>query len=77
LRCRDGRFPSGSLSVCCHLADDVTLYLQLSSLKQLVHLDIAENRFVSIPICALRMFSLQLLDLSNNRLTDLPQDMDR
>lgn len=50
---------------------------QLSSLKQLVHLDIAENRFVSIPICALRMSSLQLLDLSNNRLTDLPQDMDR
>ncbi|XP_072243271.1 leucine-rich repeat-containing protein 2 [Leuresthes tenuis] len=53
------------------------LPFELSSLKQLVHLDIAENRFVSIPICALRMFSLQLLDLSNNRLTDLPQDMDR
>ncbi|MEQ2197488.1 hypothetical protein XENOCAPTIV_030176 [Xenoophorus captivus] len=52
-------------------------YLQLSSLKQLVHLDISENRFVSIPICALRMTSLQLLDLSNNHLTDLPQDMDR
>lgn len=51
--------------------------LQLSYLKQLVHLDIAENRFVSIPICALRMSSMQLLDLSNNSLTDLPQDMDR
>lgn len=50
---------------------------QLSSLKQLAHLDIAENRFVSIPICALRMSGLHLLDLSNNRLTDLPQDMDR
>lgn len=50
---------------------------QLSSLKQVVHLDIAENKFISIPICALRMSSLQLLDLSNNSLTDLPQDMDR
>ncbi|XP_006808507.1 leucine-rich repeat-containing protein 2 [Neolamprologus brichardi] len=53
------------------------LPFELSSLKQLVHLDIAENRFVSIPICALRMTSLQLLDLSNNCMTDLPQDMDR
>lgn len=51
--------------------------LQLSSLKQLVHLDISENRFASIPICALRMSRLQLLDLSNNQLSDLPQDMDR
>ena len=50
---------------------------QLSGLKQLVHLDIAENRFASIPVCALRMSCLRLLDLSNNRLTDLPQDMDR
>ena len=50
---------------------------QLSDLKQLVHLDIAENKFVSIPICALRMHNLQLLDLSHNSLTDLPQDMDR
>uniref|UniRef100_A0A3Q1GWP2 Leucine rich repeat containing 2 n=1 Tax=Acanthochromis polyacanthus TaxID=80966 RepID=A0A3Q1GWP2_9TELE len=49
----------------------------LSGLKRLLHLDIAENRFISIPICALRMFSLQLLDLSSNQLTDLPQDMDR
>ncbi|XP_037536059.1 leucine-rich repeat-containing protein 2 [Nematolebias whitei] len=53
------------------------LPFELSSLKQLVHLDIAENRFISIPICTLRMTSLQLLDLSNNHLTDLPQDMDR
>ncbi|XP_034025413.1 leucine-rich repeat-containing protein 2 [Thalassophryne amazonica] len=53
------------------------LPFELSSLKQLVHLDIAENRFMSIPICALRMSNLQLLDLSNNILTDLPQDMDR
>ncbi|XP_034727688.1 leucine-rich repeat-containing protein 2 isoform X1 [Etheostoma cragini] len=53
------------------------LPFELSSLKQMAHLDIAENRFTSIPICALRMSSLQLLDLSNNSLTDLPQDMDR
>ncbi|GLD68450.1 leucine-rich repeat-containing protein 2 [Lates japonicus] len=53
------------------------LPFELSSLKKVVHLDIAENRFMSIPICALRMSSLQLLDLSNNSLTDLPQDMDR
>ncbi|XP_054467429.1 leucine-rich repeat-containing protein 2 isoform X2 [Anoplopoma fimbria] len=57
-----------------HLSD---LPFELSSLKQLVHLDVAENSFASIPICALRMSGLQLLDLSNNRLTDLPQDMDR
>lgn len=50
---------------------------QLSGLKQLVHLDVAENKFASIPICTLRMSSLQLLDLSNNQLKDLPQDMDR
>ncbi|XP_026176729.1 leucine-rich repeat-containing protein 2 isoform X2 [Mastacembelus armatus] len=53
------------------------LPFELSSLKKLVHLDIAENMFVSIPICALRMSSLKLLDLSNNSLSDLPQDMDR
>lgn len=43
----------------------------------MVHLDVAENSFISIPICALRMEQLQLLDLSNNSLSDLPQDMDR
>lgn len=66
------------------MRDDVTAFMtplsdfhQLSGLKQLVHLDIAENRFVSIPICALRMIRLRLLDLSHNRLGDLPQDMDR
>ncbi|XP_067430069.1 leucine-rich repeat-containing protein 2 [Thunnus thynnus] len=53
------------------------LPFELSDLKKLVHLDIAENKFVSIPICALRMHNLQLLDLSHNSLTDLPQDMDR
>ncbi|CAG5917000.1 unnamed protein product [Menidia menidia] len=53
------------------------LPFELSGLKKLAHLDIAENRFASIPICALRMTSLQLLDLSSNRLSDLPQDMDR
>ncbi|XP_056150169.1 leucine-rich repeat-containing protein 2 [Lampris incognitus] len=53
------------------------LPFELSGLKKLVHLDIAENTFVSIPICTLRMSSLQLLDMSNNLLTDLPQDMDR
>ncbi|KAK1892635.1 Leucine-rich repeat-containing protein 2 [Dissostichus eleginoides] len=53
------------------------LPFELSSLKQLLHLDIAENCFRSIPICALRMSALQLLDLSHNRLDDLPQDMDR
>lgn len=66
------------------VCDDVTAFMtalsdlhQLSGLKQLVHLDIAENRFASIPICSLRMSRLQLLDLSHNRLSDLPQDMDR
>uniref|UniRef100_A0A3P9J0W1 Leucine rich repeat containing 2 n=1 Tax=Oryzias latipes TaxID=8090 RepID=A0A3P9J0W1_ORYLA len=53
------------------------LPFELSSLKQLLHLDLAENSFVSIPVCALRMTNLQLLDLSANGLTDLPQDMDR
>ncbi|XP_062418635.1 leucine-rich repeat-containing protein 2 isoform X3 [Pungitius pungitius] len=53
------------------------LPFELSGLKHLVHLDVAENRFASVPICALRMSGLRLLDLSNNRLTDLPQDMDR
>ncbi|XP_051925006.1 leucine-rich repeat-containing protein 2 [Hippocampus zosterae] len=53
------------------------LPFELSSLKRLTHLDIAENAFASIPVCALRMSALQLLDLSDNRLADLPQDMDR
>ncbi|XP_062237215.1 leucine-rich repeat-containing protein 2 isoform X2 [Platichthys flesus] len=53
------------------------LPFELSSLKRLVHLDIAQNRFVSIPVCTLRMSGLQLLDLSHNGLSDLPQDMDR
>ncbi|XP_057686845.1 leucine-rich repeat-containing protein 2 isoform X2 [Corythoichthys intestinalis] len=57
-----------------HLSE---LPFELSSLKRLVHLDIAENGFLSIPVCTLRMSALQLLDLSDNRLGDLPQDMDR
>ncbi|XP_061527313.1 leucine-rich repeat-containing protein 2 isoform X1 [Phycodurus eques] len=53
------------------------LPFELSSLKRLAHLDIAENGFASIPVCALRMSALRFLDLSDNRLSDLPQDMDR
>ncbi|KAJ3603865.1 hypothetical protein NHX12_028606 [Muraenolepis orangiensis] len=58
---------------------DVSLLsvFQLSRLKKLVHLDLAENRFPTVPICVLRMNSLQALDLSHNMLTDLPEDMDR
>ncbi|XP_077570734.1 leucine-rich repeat-containing protein 2 [Stigmatopora nigra] len=53
------------------------LPFELNTLKRLIHLDIAENGFVSIPVCVLRMSALQLLNLSDNRLSDLPQDMDR
>ncbi|XP_061672386.1 leucine-rich repeat-containing protein 2 isoform X2 [Syngnathoides biaculeatus] len=53
------------------------LPFELSSLKRLAHLDIAENGFASIPVCALRMSGLRFLDLSRNRLRDLPQDTDR
>nr|XP_057927298.1 leucine-rich repeat-containing protein 2 [Doryrhamphus excisus] len=53
------------------------LPFELSALKKLRHLDVAQNNMASIPICALRMSNLQLLDLSHNRLSDLPQDMDR
>ncbi|XP_063050851.1 leucine-rich repeat-containing protein 2 isoform X2 [Engraulis encrasicolus] len=53
------------------------LPFELSSLKKLVHLDIAENKFISIPVCVLRMSSLQWLDMSNNGLKDLPEDIDR
>ncbi|XP_068460408.1 leucine-rich repeat-containing protein 2 [Clinocottus analis] len=57
--------------------DLMDLPFELSGLQQLQHLDVAENRFRSIPVCALRMSRLQLLDLSSNLLSDLPQDMDR
>uniref|UniRef100_W5LP32 Leucine rich repeat containing 2 n=1 Tax=Astyanax mexicanus TaxID=7994 RepID=W5LP32_ASTMX len=53
------------------------LPFELSNLKALKHLDLAENKFATIPICVLRMSSLQWLDMSNNRLTDLPEDIDR
>ncbi|XP_041956420.1 leucine-rich repeat-containing protein 2 isoform X2 [Alosa pseudoharengus] len=53
------------------------LPFELSNLKKLVHLDLAENKFIGIPICVLRMSSLQWLDFSNNKLKDLPQDIDR
>ncbi|XP_077376709.1 leucine-rich repeat-containing protein 2 isoform X2 [Festucalex cinctus] len=73
------------LGMCCNLewlelAGNRNLFelpFELSSLKHLSHLDIAGNRFASIPVCALRMSALKLLDLSHNRLSDLPQDMDR
>ncbi|XP_054629998.1 leucine-rich repeat-containing protein 2 [Dunckerocampus dactyliophorus] len=61
---------SGNSNLC-------QLPFELSALKKLRHLDVAQNNFASIPVCALRMSNLQLLDLSHNRLSDLPQDMDR
>ncbi|XP_062399669.1 leucine-rich repeat-containing protein 2 isoform X2 [Sardina pilchardus] len=57
--------------------DLMELPFELSNLKKLVHLDLAENKFISIPICVLRMSSLQWLDFSNNKLKDLPEDIDR
>ncbi|XP_016111298.1 leucine-rich repeat-containing protein 2 isoform X1 [Sinocyclocheilus grahami] len=53
------------------------LPFELSNLKKLTHLDVAENQFASIPVCVLRMESLKCLDISNNRLKDLPEDIDR
>ncbi|KAK9971195.1 hypothetical protein ABG768_027084 [Culter alburnus] len=53
------------------------LPFELSNLKKLKHLDVAENQFATIPICVLRMESLKCLDISNNRLKDLPEDIDR
>ncbi|KAH0628199.1 hypothetical protein JD844_009056 [Phrynosoma platyrhinos] len=50
---------------------------ELSNLKQVKFVDISANKFASIPICVLRMSSLQWLDLSSNNLRDLPQDIDR
>ncbi|ELV10051.1 Leucine-rich repeat-containing protein 2 [Tupaia chinensis] len=49
----------------------------LSNLKQVTFVDISANKFCSVPICVLRMSSLQWLDVSNNNLNDLPQDIDR
>uniref|UniRef100_A0A8C1BVR4 Leucine-rich repeat-containing protein 2 n=1 Tax=Cyprinus carpio carpio TaxID=630221 RepID=A0A8C1BVR4_CYPCA len=53
------------------------LPFELSNLKKLTHLDVAENQFAGIPVCVLRMENLKCLDISNNRLKDLPEDIDR
>uniref|UniRef100_A0A672LV45 Leucine rich repeat containing 2 n=1 Tax=Sinocyclocheilus grahami TaxID=75366 RepID=A0A672LV45_SINGR len=60
-----------------HTFLSVLFVFQLSNLKKLTHLDVAENQFASIPVCVLRMESLKCLDISNNRLKDLPEDIDR
>ncbi|XP_053143805.1 leucine-rich repeat-containing protein 2 [Hemicordylus capensis] len=53
------------------------LPFELSNLKQVTFVDVSANKFHSIPICVLRMSSLQWLDISSNNLKDLPQDIDR
>ncbi|XP_062985504.1 leucine-rich repeat-containing protein 2 [Elgaria multicarinata webbii] len=53
------------------------LPFELSNLKQVTFVDVSANKFPSIPICVLRMSSLQWLDMSSNNLKDLPQDIDR
>nr|XP_055024806.1 leucine-rich repeat-containing protein 2 isoform X1 [Misgurnus anguillicaudatus] len=53
------------------------LPFELSHLKKLQYLDMSENQFATIPICVLRMENLTFLDISNNRLKDLPEDIDR
>nr|KAF6310774.1 leucine rich repeat containing 2 [Myotis myotis] len=53
------------------------LPFELSNLKQVTFVDLSANKFSSVPICVLRMSSLQWLDISNNSLSDLPQDIDR
>uniref|UniRef100_A0A670JD44 Leucine rich repeat containing 2 n=1 Tax=Podarcis muralis TaxID=64176 RepID=A0A670JD44_PODMU len=50
---------------------------ELSNLKKVTFVDVSANSFPSIPICVLRMSSLQWLDMSSNNLKDLPQDIDR
>ncbi len=60
-----------------HTFLSVLLIFQLRNLKKLMHLDVAENQFSGIPVCVLRMESLKCLDISNNRLKDLPEDIDR
>uniref|UniRef100_A0A670JDP3 Leucine rich repeat containing 2 n=1 Tax=Podarcis muralis TaxID=64176 RepID=A0A670JDP3_PODMU len=47
------------------------------NLKKVTFVDVSANSFPSIPICVLRMSSLQWLDMSSNNLKDLPQDIDR
>ncbi|XP_056408209.1 leucine-rich repeat-containing protein 2 [Hyla sarda] len=53
------------------------LPFELSNLKKVTFADLSANKFSSIPICVLRMSSLQWLDISSNNLKDLPQDIDR
>ncbi|XP_076985662.1 leucine-rich repeat-containing protein 2 [Tamandua tetradactyla] len=53
------------------------LPFELSNLKRVTFVDISANKFSSVPICVLRMSSLQWLDISSNNLNDLPQDIDR
>ncbi|KAM5292602.1 leucine-rich repeat-containing protein 2 [Ctenodactylus gundi] len=53
------------------------LPFELSNLKRVTFVDISANKFSSVPICVLRMSSLQWLDISSNHLSDLPQDIDR
>ncbi|XP_069601567.1 leucine-rich repeat-containing protein 2 [Ranitomeya imitator] len=53
------------------------LPFEFSNLKKVTFVDLSANKFSSIPICVLRMSSLQWLDISSNNLKDLPQDIDR
>ncbi|XP_053558378.1 leucine-rich repeat-containing protein 2 [Bombina bombina] len=53
------------------------LPFELSNLKKVTFVDVSANKFSSIPICVLRMSSLQWFDTSGNNLKDLPQDIDR
>ncbi|XP_004704053.1 leucine-rich repeat-containing protein 2 [Echinops telfairi] len=57
--------------------DLTELPFELSHLKRVTFIDLSANAFSSVPICVLRMSSLQWLDISSNHLNDLPQDIDR
>uniref|UniRef100_A0A670JDN7 Leucine rich repeat containing 2 n=1 Tax=Podarcis muralis TaxID=64176 RepID=A0A670JDN7_PODMU len=60
-----------------HFLHIFRLLSNLSNLKKVTFVDVSANSFPSIPICVLRMSSLQWLDMSSNNLKDLPQDIDR
>ncbi|XP_012885738.1 PREDICTED: leucine-rich repeat-containing protein 2 [Dipodomys ordii] len=62
---------------CSGNLDLIELPFELSNLKQLTFVDLSDNKFSSVPVCVLRMSSLQWLDISSNSLSDLPQDIDR
>ncbi|KAM4821677.1 leucine-rich repeat-containing protein 2 [Thomomys bottae] len=62
---------------CSGNLDLTELPFELSNLKQVNFLDLSANKFCSVPVCVLRMSSLQWFDISNNSLNDLPQDIDR